>query len=537
MRRRSLKEIREKIQIDFLDYPLTILSWVQGAGKTWKALNYAKDVLETHKNSKIIYLSERHNKLNETEDFLKEYKPIHWEGFKRKCLRLDREKDKLSSMKVPLRLICNNLCDIDTKDCLYRRQFDKARRLRHGIIIAPNNYLTIDLSSYKPVWLIVDEKLLTFDEYKRMEDFTKIEEYDSELYKKGKNGAFTNTELNNHASEAVKAKDYGLIESLLKLREHQSFLRYEEGGKDVAYKPHLWDVFDLIKKGIPVTLLDATFDKEIFDILLSRYREKGHPDFDYEPQIYDEKIKLDLKPRVFRLKPSSNYVKTEFDKYNKDLIWLLLTRLHECEKETGVISYMDKVEYFAKPFDFRDLHFWGLSGLNELEDCDTLVIIGDPRLNKEGKKEYYRKIFGEEPEISFGEKKDGRYCRTEGNSKIDLINRIENNEFLNAILRGRQLDRPKNTFLFGGNMKKEIEDLGFEYIEIDDDEEAKEMINSVIVPLPKIAKKIAINDLYESIEKGESKRRLFQKYQKTFQCQYGEFSNFMDFIINRCLSQ
>jgi len=535
---RSLKEIREKIQIDFLNYPLTILSWVQGAGKTWKALNYAKGLLETHKNSKIIYLSERHNKLNETEDFLKEYKPIHWEGFKRKCLRLDGEKDKLSSMKVPPRLICNNLCcDVDIKGCPYWRQFDKAKRLRHGIIIAPNNYLTFDLSSYKPVWLIVDEALLTFDTYKRMEDFTKIKECDNKLYEKWKVGMLTDVELRNHITKVVNAKDYELIESLIRLREHQYFLQYEEGLKDVAYNPHLWNVFDLIRKGIPVTLLDATFDKEIFDILLSRYREKKHPDFDYEPQIYDEKIKLDRKPRVFRLKPSSNYFKTEFDKYNKDLIWLLLTRLHEYEKETGVISYRDKVEYFAAPFDFRYLHFGGLSGLNELEDCDTLVIIGDPRLNNENKKEYYRKIFGEEPEISFGEVKDRRYCRTEGNSKIDLINRIENNELLNAILRGRQLDRPKNTFLFGGNTKKEIEDLGFEYIEIGDDEEAKEIINSVIVPTPEIAKKIAINNLYESIEKGESKRGLFQKYQKTFQCQYREFSNFRDFVIKRCLSQ
>lgn len=369
-----------------------------------------------------------------------------------------------------------------------------------------------------------------------MEDFTKIKEYDNEVYEKGKVGMLTGAELSNHITKAVNAKDYELIESLIRLREHQHFLQYEQGLKNVAYKPHLWNVFDLIGNGIPVTLLDATFDKEIFDILLSRYREKGHPDFDYEPQIYDEKIKLDFKPPVFRLKPTSNYFRTDFDKYNKDLIWLLLNRLHECEKETGVISYMDKVEYFAKPFDFRYLHFWGLSGLNELEDCDTLVSIGDPRLNNESKKEYYWKIFGEEPEISFGEVKDSRYCRTEGNSKIDLINRIENNEVLNAILRGRQLDRPKNTFLFGGDMKKEIEDLGFEYIEIGDEEEAEARINSVIVPSPEIAKKIAINDLYESIEKGETKRGLFQKYQKTFHCQYPEFSNFMDFINNRCLS-
>lgn len=95
---RSLKEIRE-LKIDFLSHPLTILSWVQGAGKTRKALNYAKDVLEKDKNSKIIYLSERHNKLNETEDFLKEYKPIHWEGFKRKCHRLDREKKNYTQRK------------------------------------------------------------------------------------------------------------------------------------------------------------------------------------------------------------------------------------------------------------------------------------------------------------------------------------------------------------------------------------------------------------------------------------------------------
>ena len=249
--------------------------------------------------------------------------------------------------------------------------------------------------------------------------------------------------------------------------------------------------------------------------------------------IYDEKIKIDLKPCVFRLKPSSNYAKSKFEEYNKDLIWVLLRRLYDCKKETGVISYESKVKHFADPFGFRDLHFWGLSGLNELEDCDTLVIIGTPRLNNKSKNEYYQKIFGDEPDISFGEKKGGVYHRTRGNKNIDLINRIEDNELLNAILRGRQLDRPKNTFLFGDNLKKEIEDLGFEYVEIEDDYEAKAKINSVITPPPEMV----LIELYESIKEGEIKRNLFTKYQKLLHCQYNELSNVVNFIKKRCLNQ
>ena len=259
---KSLNEIR-KLKIDFLNNPLTILSWVQGAGKTWKALTYANEYLEREENSRIIYLSERHNNLYEKEDFLEGHKLIHWEGFKKKCPKINGVKSKLSSMKVPLKLICNNHCDMDIKDCPYWRQFVEAKRLRHGVIMAPNNYLTTDLSSYKPAWIIIDEKILTFDEYKRMEDFTKIKEYSSELYKKGEKGTFKDKELKNHISEAVKANDYELIESLTRLREHKYFLQYKQGLRDVTYKPHLWYVFDLIfcirgirKKDIQTLIVD-----------------------------------------------------------------------------------------------------------------------------------------------------------------------------------------------------------------------------------------------------------------------------------------
>lgn len=244
----TLNEIRNK-QIKF-NRDINILALEQSLGKTHRCIEYIKG---HHEDQKIIYLTNKHDKLFEVEDELEKAKILyrHWYGFSREegCPKFDRRKRGLLQRGLNVSIICRTYnCK---KGCRYQNQF----RNLPNVIIAPTEYIgTHYVSNFKPDIIFIDE---TINRYTKLERKTTLP-----VRKK-------NTIQNQIVNDLRTGKKIDSLIRELKTVEFEE--KFPSHPFNIAWYPLIYHVFEF-SKTIPVVLMDATFEMSLFKYFLKTYK-------------------------------------------------------------------------------------------------------------------------------------------------------------------------------------------------------------------------------------------------------------------------
>lgn len=412
----NLEEIRDSLsKLDFNSPGLHILNVQPGIGKTHLIKNLLKQ-----KNS-FLLVTGTHKLIDSEYDNLS---AKHWKKFKKKCKIYDQVK-KLHSSKVSIGMICR-LNGCKKRECAYWRQFNTQKA------VGPFHYLPTERVNYKTgknkgkfkfKTLVLDESMqksnkisLNLEEienslnviskYIEIEDIknkflgnhSKSEMFDY-IYEK----QFYLYKLRNNAlKRAIYLNFEDDVEKicLLDIYGLKKYYYYHSIHKDIENysEPYFYHIFDLARQGIPIIILDASFDKNAFAIQLEKYRYEDSkiP----RSKILNKELKSiddininfhmtelsDTSRKIRRMDKNNYYYKKGLLNNNKvtengsktiDILRFFIDCLKRKYSNIGIITYKDMKHYFA---DLGETdYFFNLRGSNKLENTDALFIIGTPQ--------------------------------------------------------------------------------------------------------------------------------------------------------------
>ena len=483
----NLQEVRGKLSsIDYSKPGIHIIATQPGTGKSHTIQEFLKD------QKSFFVVTSSHKLLKEEYD---QRGVKHWKGFDRidcKGKKIPKLKNIIKS-KAPTSIVCSK-CSEDKRRCEYHKQFNTRKAIAPYHYLKTNNINNKRNKKFKFDSLIVDESILTSEELsvdkdsilnalKIIDQYTNYEDNKTELFIETFDSIdfhsfeeyfeiFQNKRRNaiNNAIEEENWDDLKVI-SELKLYDLKKFLYYKtiyEGIKEYS-EPLLYYIFDLARQGIPITLLDATFDKDAFFVIWGRYcfedeklsrskllNKELMPTDAIKMAIYESNL-IDKDVKIYRLNKDNNYFNAGFfQRDNKGHIICLtndgernieringfIKKVRRKHQDIAVITTQDLEPYF-KTLDVNAIqYFHNLRGLNSVKNFGALFIIGTPPFNAKDNLEVYNKLcFTNLTEEKFYRRK---YTK-------------ENGEYYFEDEKGqkvKQLKKTKNGFKIGGFDKK-----------------------------------------------------------------------------------
>lgn len=421
----NLREVRAQVkQINF-DDGITVLSFMPQVGKTESFINYC----EANPEKNIAYFAPNHDLLDEVELRLIEKMPllnvIHWCGIRKICQPYKKEYPIIKTLidnGLTTRFYCET-CEFSV-NCNYGSLITQFNYSKPAIILAPMEY--IKSHAYEFDAIFVDEFVIKsyayslpdkkevkeaisilrgfenipiFDDLfnklnitedlngmtvpgqiSRMELAEKLNEMDlTELRRIFQNGMSKSTiDINNFKLLAGVLRDINNLVDFFKWRHiYRNSEGYEKDLKSY-YEPYIYKLFELAES-IPIVLMDATFNCELFKDLLSSYDgEFGINNFDIN--VYRTHIK-NKDSIIYRINPDSWYPKASLAGITENVkeLYNFYTKMN---KKVGIITIKDvKEQYFD---GFKTLHYRNLRGKNEFENFDILILLGTPQPNVKG---------------------------------------------------------------------------------------------------------------------------------------------------------
>jgi transposase-like protein len=402
------RETTKPGKINFNDFIKTkgkenvyVLAHRPGIGKTYSILKFLKKKIETDKDFRFFYFTDRHNSIREHTKDWKEGTYSHWMGFDKICI--DPRKKNLYKYHIwP-----ENICSKCGKCNGYQQQFDNNTR-----VFAPFNYLSSKhFKKNPPDIVIIDENPKQFTSYTSdIENAIKLfelMEYKSII--KLINGKEWKVIEEKYPYEKVyfryqdyilklaenKTENEGTLKFIAKFNIYNFYQYihweniYKYDLKSYGVPTLYYGAFETITNGIPVVFMDATFNKHFFSYLLESYNgerkfvgEKGFTNLNIT--VYRQRIE-DIKREsiIYRMKPEDSIPKTSFmDSQNWERTrdtWLsthlkFIMKLFK-EDNVGIITYKD-LGGFSKAVGY-DVELYGnLRGTNLLENKPVLVLLG-----------------------------------------------------------------------------------------------------------------------------------------------------------------
>ena len=356
-----------------------------------------------------------------------------WKGLNKENCKFYPKIKNLSSYNVPIPMICTlQHCDKQkrNKECTYWKQFNTKKA------IAPFQYLSTNRVLYKTGekefkfnTLVVDEAMKEFktikvDMKQTNESIDIIKKYDPsiEFYFNDFIELLDNNDLpsinltltlygirNDVLKKAITSKNSDDIKQITKFNpfDLRKYAYYNSIYKNnLPYpEPSLHNIIDLALQDVPVIFLDATFDKNAFEVLLRRYAyenlkeernliiERKFSTFkDLKIKIYQSHI-VNKKVNIYKMDKNHLYYKygsfydyetgklTENGKKTITELENYIKSVKRMYSNIGIITYEDLVGHF------KDLgetaYFYNLRGSNTIKDVEALFIIGTPNINKE----------------------------------------------------------------------------------------------------------------------------------------------------------
>ncbi len=414
-----LNDVRESLsKIDFTESAIHILNLQAGVGKTHAIKSFLK------KQKSFLMVTASHKLLEG------EYGKLgkHWKGLSMENCKLYKNIKHLSSNNVPIPLICSlNHCDKRT--CDYWNQFNTQKA------VAPFHYLPTNRILYKKGEkefkfdiLVVDEAMKEFNTIKvdieqinESVDIIKkydqsIEDYFNDFIEILENNDLPPINLtltlygirNGALKEAIKSKNSDDTSQITKFNpfDLRKYAYYNSIYKDnLSYpEPSLHNVIDLALRSVPVIFLDATFDKNAFEVLLRRYAyenlienrqtllDKKLDSFkDLKIKIYQSNI-VNQTVNIYKMDKNHFYYKngTFFDYKTKKLtengketineLRNYIKKIKRIYSNIGIITYDGLVGFFNDLGETA--YFYNLRGSNTIKDVEALFIIGTPNIDK-----------------------------------------------------------------------------------------------------------------------------------------------------------
>lgn len=420
----TLDEVRNELEKIKFENGITVLALQPEVGKTESFIRYC----EANKDKTIAYFAPTHDLLYEVEKRIKDKMPsanvIHWFGVSKACERY--LKDRISKTEEPyVKILYDNHLNVryfcescKVNPCEYKNQFiyDKP-----AIVLAPLEYIgTHDFDA-----VFVDELATKCDDFSWTLEESEVNHAIQIL--KGfedlpiLNDFATVTSNPNHLSEIDKEvledifkngikksignlDDFKLLAKVLSnVRKSSDFLEWKkiyqksdgyEKSLDTYYRPKLYTLFKLAQS-IPVVLMDATFNDELFTDLLNGYDGEFRIKKSLNISIYKSQVRNE-KSVIYKVNPDSWYPKASVihkGKYAKAIeqVKALHNQYVEMGKKVGIITFKDIEE--ASFEGFETLHYGDLRGQNKFEKFDILILLGTYQINPKGIVQQHNQLY------------------------------------------------------------------------------------------------------------------------------------------------
>ncbi len=476
-------------------------------GKTITTLKYFLD-----KGLKVLYVSDRHNQINEVDAKLNSESFRHWFGLDQLCSQKYKyNRELLIKNNVSSRYLCKDC--IVKKNCGYINQF-QLRDIK--MVGAPKEFLQSSyVDNFAPDIIVFDEII---DKGKKIEpilpelDKEIFEEFDLEYYYYPYNyiKSFVDKKdfnLDKEILEVLKddaklisfefeeiiykikyrnvTKDYHKIADLLKfIFNMNTTVKYIEmcinnGYNNLFEIPFIYDAFKLIEKhNCKLILLNTSLEPEIFQMLTNGYDKEIHDPITFEyPIINDKSVLLHYnnngrsfsKSTLFEThKNGKNKVKVKIDDsmnpiINKDtyapeifdMVFSTLEHSKKLEFKTGIITFKIATPIFHDKADVIG-HFGGHQGSDQFDDVDVLIILGTFNLNPGALYQKYQCItqnyqINKKDDWINSRRVNGMRLRYSDNEKLNQIKTYKlNEEHGQAIFRsGSHVQDKKIVIAFG----------------------------------------------------------------------------------------
>lgn len=391
----------QDVDFDDLDADITVLAHQPGIGKTYAVMQYMKTQPDA------FYFTDRHDTIDEiiADMGISDYHYSHWEGFGRKC-EWNEGVDARRERGLPIGVLCE-LCN--RSNCRYKQQFDERER-----VFAPYEYLKTKHIEPYPTIAFFDENKIAMDtlEFDRdavvdwmraigesehniasMEtgDFTSSTwYYIGEVAVSGHHQQAVRTAIENDASE--KEIKHLLSNSAPNIWDYLWWARRYDDYDREYHVPLYYNAFDLVKEGVPLVFLDATFHRKFFHFLLEAYNGEIGFNRDVNVQIFTSKWQ-NKDTHVYRLRPRGYRPRRSFI-YHRDSIddWLVpdLQHLRQIfgDGNIGIIGHKEVVDDSL----INGEYFGNLRSSNQFADKDALVILGTYAISEDVIHEYMAKL-------------------------------------------------------------------------------------------------------------------------------------------------
>ncbi|MDG6219614.1 MAG: hypothetical protein QCI00_09275, partial [Candidatus Thermoplasmatota archaeon] len=389
------------IENDIKDgFNIIILSHQPGIGKTTNVLKYMKNHPHT------FYFTDRHRAIEEhTKEWEKkgvEY--AHWKGFTQICNTEPINKLYNQYHLPPKAIIENQDWSNKSKDiAIYNSQFNNGIR-----VFAPFNYLQSPyLKDHNPEIVFIDERITQLDDFNlkadKLKAFLKITDAPEEIIKNAEKRNLwfflkenRTTQIESVYSDTViknlKENNHAILKSLKEFKPYE-FIRYINWGRIYKYNsdsysiPYYYYAFNILSKGIPLVILDASFNINLFHYFLETYngesQKLGKKGFTQKPvkvKIYYSDI-TNKDSIIYRMRPKGAWSKTSISDAweNKTRPWISRDMRNIMDifgtSNVGIISFKEYGE-ICQTLGFDMEYYGGLRGTNLLEDKLVLVILG-----------------------------------------------------------------------------------------------------------------------------------------------------------------
>ncbi len=388
-------------------YKIIVFNHQPGIGKTYTVINYILNKCRKDDKFSFFYFTDRHEAIEErlktldkeakNKDDNKIIKTFeHWKGFSRHCN--DSSIDKLMDFRLPIDFIKDNF-PVEKAYEEYLKQFKNIKR-----VFAPFYYLTDEhFKKANPNIVFLDESISHIETYEWNKDkiskvFEKIgtpPEYIEQIDDKG---FFWDEEVRKNIEGLYYKSLIKSIEQRGKLDVYKEFipnniLNYLRFSKIYDYEidlyslPIYYHALDVVGREIPIVILDATFNKNLFSYFIEFYNgemQKIRPkSFKGFKNLKVKVLKSDVTTYdtvIYRMHPKGAWPKRSFIEM-KDTTWpWLLDDLHQLRKifgdaNIGVITHKE-LSWLFESMNFDVEYYGNLRGTNKLENKLVLIIIG-----------------------------------------------------------------------------------------------------------------------------------------------------------------
>ncbi|VVB85641.1 Uncharacterised protein [uncultured archaeon] len=401
---KTLPDVRDELRDIKFDKGITVLALQPEVGKTETFIKYCKNNPEKN----IAYFAPNHDLLKEVADRLEEMslKGLHWYGLTKICKRY-LDEDPFVKTMIERGLSIHSFCKFCYIDqCDYINQF---KYTKPAIILAPSAYIgthyitdfdtvfvdefSKDCSTFS--WALVDTEvkqsvsILRGFEYSPILDELMNGVSNPEQFKEIDLKELRRIFLRGINKSILEPKSFNLLAKVLSdINKSVEFLKWKniyqksdgyEKFLKTYYEPYIYNLFELAES-LPIVLMDATFNKELFTDLLNGYGGEFVIKNNFYINIYNSHVQ-NKESVVCRVNPTYWYPKSSITSGIIQDVKNLYNIQVKKGKRVGIITFKDIESQFE---GFKILHYGDLRGKNEFETFDVLILLGTYQVNPVG---------------------------------------------------------------------------------------------------------------------------------------------------------